>query len=126
MKVWIATLLICSLLPLLMIVQGIFFKRGGPKNINHIYGYRTHRSMLNETTWRFAHRYCGKLWFISGLILLPISVIVVLCLLGQENATLGVAAAIICSTQVVVLVLGSWIPTELALKRTFDNKGNRK
>lgn len=126
MEVWIATLLICLLLPLLMIVEGVFFKRGGPKQINYIHGYRTHRSMLSEETWRFAHRYCGKIWFVSGLLLLPLSVIVVLCLLGQSRVVLGVAAAIICGVQVAVLIFASLIPTELALRRTFDRNGNRK
>ncbi len=123
---WIAALFISVFLPLIMIVQGIFFRRGGPKKINHVYGYRTHRAMLNEDTWRFAHRYCGKLWLVCGLILLPLSLIAILCLIDQSNETLGIAAALICGTQIVVLLLGTALPTELALKRTFDKNGNRK
>lgn len=126
MEAWIATLLICVLIPALMLAVGTFFKRGGPKQINYIHGYRTHRSMLNEDTWRFAHRYCGRIWFVAGLVLLPLSAVAVACLWGQPDATLGTAAAIICAVQVAVLIFGTVIPTEIALNRTFDRDGNRK
>lgn len=31
-----------------------------PKKINGIYGYRTSKSMKNQTNWNFAQRYAGK------------------------------------------------------------------
>ena len=43
-----------------------------PKDINHTFGYRTKRSMMNKDTWSFAHAYIGKLWLICGLVLMPI------------------------------------------------------
>ncbi len=126
MTAWIATFLICLLFPVLMIALGVFFKRGGPKQINHLYGYRTHWSMLSEDTWHFAHRYSGRISLVCGCVCLPLSVVAALCLLNQRSAILGTASAIILLVQVLTFVFATVLPTECALRRTFDNKGNRK
>ena len=82
-------------------------------------------SMKNKDTWVFAHKYCGKIWCITGLIMLPISVVLMLLVFGKSENTVGTVGAIICFVQLIPL-MATIIPTECALKKTFDKDGNRK
>ena len=70
---WVFMLIMCLLTPAMMIGFGKYFMKGGAKQINGVFGYRTTRSMKNQETWRFAHQYSGKIWHRSGLFLLPVS-----------------------------------------------------
>ena len=75
--------------------------------------------------WDFAHKYIGRLWFYLGLILVPITVIQMLLVIGGNEDTISMVGSIICIVALVVLIV-SIIPTERALKKTFDKDGNRK
>ena len=123
MGFWIFMLVMNLIIPVIMTGFGWYFLKGRPKEINHIVGYRTKLSMRNQDTWRFAHQYCGKLWFVLGLILLILTpLIMVLGLKLDNNIDYG---GIICTVQVILLV-GTIIPTERALHRTFNKDGSRK
>ena len=108
-----------------MLLFGIYFAKNPPKEINGFFGYRTPMSMKNKDTWNFAHHHCGKLWKVIGAILLLISFIPMLFLIGKGTEVIEIFTGVISAIQVIVL-LGSIIPTEIALKRTFDKYGNRK
>ncbi len=123
MGFWIFMLVMNLIIPVIMTGFGWYFLKGKPEKINHIVGYRTKLSMKNQDTWRFAHQYCGKLWFVLGLILLILTpLIMVLGLKLDNNIDYG---GIICTVQVILLV-GTIIPTERALHRTFNKDGSRK
>lgn len=119
MGYWIFMLISDLLIPLVMVLFGIRFRRNAPRQINCFLGYRTTRSMKNRKTWEFAHRHFGKVWMIVGLCLLPVTVAVMLMVLGQPEERINVVGLILCGVQLAVLLL-SLIPTELALKRKFD------
>lgn len=108
-----------------MIAFGRSFLNKAPKEINSIFGYRTKRSMINMDTWKFAHTYIGKLWFICGLILLPLSVVVMVFVFGKETNTVGIVGGILTFAQMIPLV-GTIFPTENALKKNFDEFGRRR
>lgn len=117
---------VCALLiPTLMIVCGIIMWKHPPKSINVLIGYRTPRSMKNLDTWKFAHKYCGKLWWIIGLIMLIPSVIVPCPFYYSSVNVIGMVTGILCGVQLVILIV-SVIPTELALKINFTDDGIRK
>ena len=59
-------------------------------------------SMKNEETWRFAHEHCGRVWLRVGLM-----------------------GSLVCLAQLVPLI-GAIFPTERALRREFDENGNRR
>lgn len=125
MGFWIA-MFICNLLvPLLMIVFGRIMYKHAPKSINGIYGYRTSMSMKNEDTWKFAHDYCGKLWYKVGLIMLIPSVLVQLPFVKSSTDTIGIMTVVLETVQICVMI-ASVFPTERALRKTFDKYGNRK
>lgn len=109
----------------MMIGFGKFFMKGGPKQINDAFEYRTTRSMKNQETWRFAHQYSGKIWLYSGLALLPISIAAMLFVYGKSVDMTGIAGLIIVIAQMIVMICA--IPfTEAALKRNFDDLGKHR
>ncbi len=116
----------CDLLiPIIMLVFGIIMYKHAPKNINYIFGYRTSRSMKNDDTWKFAHEYCGRLWWRLGLIILIPTVIVHIPFYNSNEDTIGIVATIVMTIQLIVLIT-SIFPTEIALKKTFNDDGTRK
>ncbi len=125
MGFWIFMLIMNMLIPLTMICFGKMFQNHPPKQINSIFGYRTTWSMKNKDTWKFAHKYFGKLWYICGLLLLPLSIILMLSVLGLEEKTIGYTGGMICVAQLLFLI-GSILPVELALRKNFDQQGNRR
>ena len=125
MGFWTFMLIMVLLIPVSMIAFGREFMNSAPHNINSTFGYRTKRSMMNEDTWKFAHSYIGKLWFICGLIFLLPSVAVMLFVLGKEVNTVGTVGAILVFVQMLPMI-GTIIPTEKALKKNFDEYGKHR
>lgn len=122
---WVFILVMDLLIPLCMIGMGKYFMTKAPKEINRVFGYRTAMSMKNKDTWEFAHRHCGKTWWRCGLILLPLSIIPLLFVFGKDADTVGNTGGIVNFMQIIPLI-ASIIPTEIALRRTFDKDGNRR
>ena len=117
---------ICDLIiPLVMVIAGWMMWRHSPKRINRWYGYRTALSMKNEQTWKFAHMYAGRLWCFIGFVMLISSVLICIPFVHSSAAVVGIIGSIVATVQVIVLI-ASVFPTEAALKRTFDENGERK
>ena len=125
MGFWIFMVIMDLVVPLTMIGFGRYFLKQAPGAINLVFGYRTEMSMKNKDTWEFAHNYIGKLWYRIGLSLVPLSVIPMLFVLGRDKDTVGNLGAAISMLQLVFLIAPIF-PTERALKKTFDMKGNRR
>lgn len=124
MGFWIFMLIMDLLIPFTMIGFGKYFMEKAPKEINAVFGYRTTMSMKNKDTWEFAHKYCGKLWWIWGWVMVA-PVIALFFVLGKDADTVGTIGGIVCFVQTIPLA-AAIVPTEIALKRTFDKNGNRR
>ena len=119
-------MLICNLLlPVIMMAAGRMMWRHCPKKINGIYGYRTRRSRMNQDTWRFAHEFCGRLWWRAGLFMVVPTILVFLPFLHSSDEAIGAIGLIPCLIQCAVMLL-SIAATEHALKRTFTEEGRRR
>ena len=117
---------ICNLLiPMVMFAFGHVFVNRPPGSINMAYGYRTKRSMKNQETWDFAHEYCGRIWKNAGGIMLVISILISLAVFFMDDDSTGYLSLILEHVQIVILI-GSIYPVEKALKRNFDENGNRR
>ncbi len=125
MGFWIYMLLMDMLIPITMLCFGCYFLKGGPKDINGVFGYRTNMSMKNRDTWEFAHRHSGRIWRALGLMLLPVSIVPMLFALGKGDNIAGTVGGIVCAVQLLVLI-GSIFPTERALRKNFDREGRRR
>ena len=125
MGFWLFMLAMDLLIPLIMLVLGRSFMKTTPGKINHLFGYRTTMSMKNRETWEFAHAHCGRIWFICGLVLLPISALVMLPTLGKGEDLIGTVGSTLSMLQLIPLIV-SVVLTEKALKQNFDRDGNRR
>ena len=125
MGFWIFMLIMNLLIPVTMIGFGRLFMYKAPGAINVVYGYRTPMSMKNQDTWDFAHKFAGALWLKWGKWLTVITVVVMLLLIGKDEDFIGTVGGVLCMVQLVPLVYVI-VPTESALKCTFDAKGNRR
>ena len=113
---------ICSILvPMSMVGIGWLFRNKAPDDINRVYGYRTKKSMQRKEAWAFAHKYIGKLWLVCGLIMLPVSIAVMLFVMGEDVDTVGAAGGILVGVQIIIMA-GTIIPTERALKKLFPER----
>ncbi len=121
---WAFMLIMDLPVPLTMIFFGSRFEKNAPKEINTVFGYRTAMSMKNQETWQFAHQYIGRLWKICGSLVLLISVVVMFSMRGKDIVAVSTIGGLFCVIQIVVMIC-TMIPTELALKKNFDEYGNR-
>ncbi len=124
MGFWIFMLSMDLLLPLTMIGLGRCFMKKPPKEINGVFGYRTFMSMKNKDTWEFAHKYCGKIWYVCGVVMLPITVILMISVIGRNEDYVGTVGGIVTGVQLIPLI-GSIFPTEIALRKKYDKNGKR-
>lgn len=119
-------ILVCDLLvPFTMLIAGRMMWKHCPKHINGVIGYRTRRSMKNIETWKFAHDYCGRLWWKLGLWMIVPSVLVHIPFYHSDEDTIGNVSLILVIVQCIALVL-SILPTEHALKKRFHDDGTRR
>ena len=125
MGFWIFMLIMDLLLAFTMIGFGRYFMKKAPKEINSLFGYRTSMSMKNKDTWEFAHKYSGKVWYDCGMVMLPITVICMLLVIGENKDCVGSIGVIINGVQLIPLI-GAIIPTEIALRKNFDKNGTRR
>ena len=99
-----------------MLLLGWLLKKFPPKKINHLYGYRTQRSMKNQATWEAANTYSSLVFFKVSLYSFFIPVALYF-LYPQQN----VLFTIITNTLLLLYVLYA---TEKHLKARFDIQGN--
>lgn len=121
---WILMLITTLLVPVIMISVGHSFSKSAPKEINDFFGYRTRCSKMNMDTWVFAHRVMGKLWKRTGIIMLPLTVILMLFSFSRDMGFIGIYGCVVLCIQAVVVVL-MILPVEYALKHNFDDRGER-
>lgn len=111
------------LIPGIMIFFGRTMMDHPPKTINAAYGYRTTMSMLNQDTWDYAQVACAKRWRRWGRVLALITLIVLIVALRRPTFAdvLGFYTAF-----ETAFLLASVAATEMDLRRTFDEKGERR
>ena len=125
MKTWFIMSIVSLFVPLIMLFIGIIFTKKAPNKINPVYGYRSRRSMKSPEAWKFAHFLCGKIWLYAGIVMLTLTILAMLLVLNKSQDTIGLVGTITLYVQLAVMIL-SLIPVEIALKRNFDENGNKK
>ena len=116
---------VCDLLvPIAFLICRWIMRKQTPEKINRLVGYRSRRSMKNVETWKFANEYCGRLWWRIGWVMFLFSGLVQIPFMHSSEDTIGIMGGILCTVQTVLLI-GSVIPTEIALKKTFFENERR-
>ena len=111
------------LIPGIMIISGRIMTDHPPKTINGAYGYRTAMSMKNQDTWDYAQAACAERWRRWGRILVLITLVLLIVALRRPAFAdvLGFYTAF-----ETAFLLASVAATEIDLRRTFDEKGQRR
>ena len=112
------------IVPIIMIGIGILWRKGGPKKINGLYGYRTTRSMASQEAWDFAHIYSGKVFLIMGIFQFILTVLAGIYYWPKDDTVVGIATIVVLTIQTLLLVLTIPI-TEFKLKKKFDENGKK-
>lgn len=101
--------------PLILIIAIIFYKYP-PKTINHVYGYRTNRSMRSQPAWDEAQRFSSRWMLIMAIITTGYQVVSIF-IMPYRASTLS-SAIVLCVLLIAVLPI-----TERHLKQRFDGEG---
>lgn len=103
----------------LMFVISIVFYLFPPKKINSFYGYRTHRTMVNQEIWEFSNSLFNK----ALIKYATISFVAALALayLNPEMMSSWFPMAFLLFTVLICI-----ITTEKALNKNYDSDGNKK
>ncbi len=119
----VAMALAVYVIPGIMVFFGGLMLDHPPKTINAAYGYRTTMSMINQDTWDYAQAACAKRWRRWGRVLALITLIVLFFALRRPTFAdvLGFYTAF-----ETTFLLASVAATEMDLRRTFDEKGERR
>lgn len=125
MAMWIFMFILALPIPVIMITLGKYMISKGYKQVSDWVGYRTKLSKTNKDTWEFAQKYYGRLLYKPGFICLIFVLIVMLSLLGKSTDTVAIGGAV-AETIPIAYMLIIIIPTERAIKRTFNQDGSYK
>ncbi|CDZ23228.1 hypothetical protein CCDG5_0078 [[Clostridium] cellulosi] len=125
MGFWIFSLFENSIIPILMTVTGIIFTKRIPKKDSGFTGYKTAMSTKNDDTWEFANSHIGKVFRIAGPVMLILSLVATFFAFGKDTHIIGNFILVIGIIQIIVLI-GSIVLTEIALRKNFDKNGRRK
>lgn len=101
-----------------MLLLFFLFQKYPPKKINLFYGYRTQRSMINETTWKEANQYSLRLSVLFCVYSFAFPIILYFTYPGYNFLI-----TIIVNT---LLILSVYFFTEKHLNQLFDKNGNLK
>ena len=124
MKFWILTFGVDLFMVLIMIVFGRYLIKKA-KKFKDPFGYNTGFSIKNKAVWEFANLSIGRLWFIGGLVLAPIVIIIMLYNIPSELYVVARVGGAICSISGLYMSL-STLTTVILLRIKFDKDGNRR
>lgn len=107
------------IIPVIIVVAGIWMDKRPPKEINNVKGYRTRRSQSSQEAWDFAQHYSGRLLTYVGIALLVITAFLQIPILNGNVLKVSLFGCLVLIGQCIVLCL-TIIPTEAALKKKFN------
>lgn len=123
MKFWILTFGVDLFMLLIMIVFGRYLIKKA-KKFKDPFGYNTGFSIKNKAVWEFVNLCIGRAWFIGGLVLAPIVIIIMLYNIQSELYVVARVGGAICSISGLYMSL-STLTTVILLRIKFDKDGNR-
>ncbi len=115
MEAYIYVLSVNGLIFLLSLIFYFF----PPKKINNFYGYRTHKSMLNQDVWDYSNTLFNKSLLIYSVICFVAAML--LTYFNPEQMQSWIPMGLLLLTILVCV-----IKTEQGIKQNFDENGKRK
>ena len=125
MYYWLFISISILLVPLLMLIMGLMCWFCPPKSVCWFFGYRSRRATASDEVWLYAQNLLGKIWTISGSVLLIAAFILSIVLLKRDDVYRSLAALITLGAEIFTLVC-IIIPVEIVLYVRFDRFGNAR
>lgn len=122
MGFWLYVFLVTLLIPFTLLLMWYICPKF--KEINTTSGYRTTLSMKNQETWDFSQNYCAKLSLYLFFSSLMLSFVTMPFFINQSTTIIRWMGLVVTLVQMMSFVVIT-IATEKALKKNFDEKGNR-
>ena len=99
------------------------FKNKNEKTLDAMHKLKEYAmSMKNKETWKFAHKYCGRLWVKIGTIVRIFSICINLFISMLDTQVKSMVGICINILQTIIIVATIY-PVERELKRNFDKNG---
>jgi uncharacterized membrane protein len=108
-----------------MFLMGRTYQKQPFEGHSYAFGFRTRYSAKSRQTWEFAQKYGGKIWWISGLVMTPLTAVVMVLMIRHGVVNIEMFTVIVVAVQCVVMFLSHFF-TNRAIKRRFDENGERK
>ncbi len=125
MGFWAFTLITNLILPVLVLMWGIHYgKNGAPKNIEGHSGFRSRRATKSWDAWVFTHKIAAKIWRVMGLIMIPVTVVLMAFTIKLSVEAITIYGAIVFLIQGFAFA-GSVIYVEGQIKKNFNDYGVR-
>lgn len=125
MGFWAFTLITDLIVPVLVLLFGIHYsKNGAPKNIEGHSGFRSRRATKSWDAWVFTHKLAGKIWKIAGIIMIPVTVVMMAFAIKFSVEMLTYYGSIIFAIQGFAFV-ATIIYVESQIKKNFNDYGVR-
>ena len=120
MEIWWIMLFMVLIVPVLMILSGKLMQNKFSVSSDHSKGFRSELACRNHETWGFANRYCGRLCFNYGIVLLAVSLAGHLLVYSRSvSAQLITDIAMILGQ--TVFFINAVLATQDALKKKFPD-----
>lgn len=119
MAVWIIMLIVNVAIAVAIAYFGWKMTKQMPA-MDGVFGFRSERALIDEKTWKFAQNYFAKLFLLVGIVLFVVSLTVMLCFVKAQTGVVAFVGAMLLLLDVLAVVLGAILPTELALKKKFN------
>ncbi len=125
MGFWAFTLVTVLILPVLILIYGLHYsKNGAPKNIEGHSGFRSRRATKSWDAWVFTHRLAGKIWKLAGIIMIPVTIVLMVLAVKFSVEMLTFYGSILFAIQGFAFV-GTVIYVETQIKKNFNDYGVR-
>lgn len=122
MGFWIFMFIVSLLIPAALLLTWYLCPK--LKTINNASGYRSKRSMQNQDTWDFAQKYFSKISLYMFFPSLILAIAIMPTVSSKPIDRIGWIALGITIIQMMSFIV-IMISTEKALKKSFDESGNK-
>ena len=125
MGFWAFTLVTDLIVPVLVLLFGIHYgKNGAPESIEGHSGFRSRRATKSWDAWVFTHKLAARVWRMTGIIMLPVTVVMMIFAIGFSVEMLAFYGSLIFAFQGFAFV-GTIVYVESQIKKNFNDYGVR-
>ena len=125
MNFWLYMTFMSIVVPLVLIIVGLYYTKCPPNKIYTDFGYKTPLTLKNEDIWAFAHQCCGKAWIKLGLIMMVLSIAIMFIPRAISENAMSIFSVSLFVLQCIAVYI-SIRRIKATILTVFDENGNRR